>query len=195
MVPGRSVEKHTSLGGGIGSDIESSIIPSDGRPRKLDAIREVQSWTYWGPRELYCVGVPLGTGAETVCHACPQAMGHIFVSGGGGGRCRIPWPGGVPFETRHLSTRGHIVSPTALPGSPSGVRRSQKLSGRGGTVSRFLPPCSSGGTSPALCGHGPPRNFGRFCGKKANMPLPLLGKPCTTTDCARACSVLPWLPS
>ena len=70
VVPGRSVEKHTSSGGGIGVDIQSIIIPSDGRSRKLDAIREVQGWTYWGLRRLYCAGVPLGVGAETfVTHA------------------------------------------------------------------------------------------------------------------------------
>ena len=33
VVPGRSAEKHTSSGGSIGLAIQSSIIPSDGRPR------------------------------------------------------------------------------------------------------------------------------------------------------------------
>ena len=70
VVPGRSVEKHTSSGGGIGFDIPSIIIPSDGGSRKLDTICEVQGCLYWGPCELYCASVPLGMGAKTfVTHA------------------------------------------------------------------------------------------------------------------------------
>ena len=39
---------------------------------KLDAIREAHSWTYWGPRELYCAGLPLGTGTETFATRAPR---------------------------------------------------------------------------------------------------------------------------
>ena len=72
MVPGRSVKRHTCSGSGIGLDIQSIIIPSDGGSRELDAIREVQGWTFWGPRELFSAGVPLRIGAETFVKHAPS---------------------------------------------------------------------------------------------------------------------------
>ena len=72
VVPGRSAEKHTSSGDSIGLAIQSSIIPLDGRPRRLDAISEAQSRSYRGPRELYCSGVPLGTRAELFATHAPR---------------------------------------------------------------------------------------------------------------------------
>ena len=71
LVRGRSANKHTSSGGSIGLTTPTGIIPSDGRPSKLDAVSEVQSLSNWGPRELYSVGVPLGTGAGTFATHAP----------------------------------------------------------------------------------------------------------------------------
>ena len=56
----------------MGLTIRTSIIQSDGRPGKLDAVSEVQSLSYRGPRELYSAGVPLGTGAGTFATHDPR---------------------------------------------------------------------------------------------------------------------------
>ena len=72
VVPRGSAEKRTSSGGSIGLTIQTSIIPSDGRPGKLDALSGGQSLSYWGPREFYSTGVPLGTGVEKLATHAPK---------------------------------------------------------------------------------------------------------------------------
>ena len=44
----RSVEKHTSPGGGVGIDIQSNISPPDGGSYKLDAIIEMERLLFVG---------------------------------------------------------------------------------------------------------------------------------------------------
>ena len=116
-------------------------------------------------------------------------MGQVCISGGGGGRCRTPWLGGVPSEARHPSTSGLRASPTALPGSLSVAGRLWRPRGRRGIVSCSPPGCSCGSTSPVLDGHIPPKNCERPCGRMPSMSPPLLGRLCAATGQKR-----PWTP-
>ena len=73
------MDKHTSSGGGIRLDIQSISTTLDARSLKRDTIREVQGWTYFGPRELNCVGAPFGDRCKNVRYAFPPATRPVFV--------------------------------------------------------------------------------------------------------------------
>ena len=67
-----SADKHTSSGGRVGLTIHTGIVPSDGRPSKLDAVSEVKSLLHCGPCELHCTSVPLGIGAWAFATHAPR---------------------------------------------------------------------------------------------------------------------------
>ena len=132
--PRRSVENRISSGGGMVIGINS---------------------------ELACDGVTLGLVQRCLFHISADDKTRFRLRRRRR-KCRILQPSGIPSESRHLSTTGHLVSPTVLPICLSGVGCSLQPNGRGGCVFICLPPCGSCGTNLALCGHAP-RYFATLC--------------------------------
>ena len=128
-----------------------------------------------------------------VCHARPPATQHVSILGGRGGPHQMC--GRVAFllgpSIRQLVVLR--VSPIAPLGSLSVAERSRGPRWRRGTVSRPRP----GVAMVASFSHVPvivPQKLRETLQKKPATPLPVLGRPCATTDCLRAFNASPCSP-